>query len=130
MGVWKLRTMYEGRGSGRREKEIVELGRVVMYVFKLRSVTDLAVYIIINGASSTPFLLTGLYTGTINIYHHEIDALIKTSEVVKGPFFLERIGSSRLRLENFQLQVSILSVAYLERAEASARVVFVVGSRC
>lgn len=120
--------MYEGRGSGRREKEIVELGRVVMYVFKLRSVTDLAVYI--NGVSSTPFLLTGLYTGTINIYHHEIDALIKTSEVVKGPFFLERIGSSRLRLENFQLQVSILSVACLERAEASARFVFVVGSRC
>lgn len=128
MGVWKLRTMYEGRGSGRREKEIVELGRVVMYVFKLRSVTDLAVYI--NGASSTPFLLTGLYTGTVNIYHHEIDTLIKTSEVVGGPFFLERIGSSRLRLENFQLQVSILSVACLERAEASARVVFVVGSRC
>lgn len=49
MGVWKLRTMYEGRGSGRREREIVGLGRVVMYVFKLRSVTDLAVYI--NGAT-------------------------------------------------------------------------------
>lgn len=63
-----------------------------MYVFKLRSVTDLAVYI--NGASSTPFLLTGLYTGTINIYHHEIDTLIKTPEVVGGPLFLERIGSS------------------------------------
>lgn len=45
-------------------------GRVVMYVFKLRSVTDLAVYI--NGASSTPFLLTGLYASTVNIYNHEI----------------------------------------------------------
>lgn len=76
------------------EREIVGLGRVVMYVFKLRSVTDLAVYIIINGASSTPFLLTGLYARTVNIYNHEIDALIKTSEVVKGPFFPERIGSS------------------------------------
>lgn len=63
-----------------------------MYVFKLRSIIDLTVYI--KGASSTPFLLTGLYTGTVNIHNHEIDALIKTPEVVGGPLFLERIGSS------------------------------------
>lgn len=49
-----------------------------------------------------PWILTGLYNGTANIYNHETGALIKTFEVLEVP---ARYVNFVVGLDDFQLRV-------------------------
>lgn len=98
MGVWISRTMDEGSGSGsgrrKREGRVPRLGRVVMFVFKLRSVTGTLV----------PFLLTSLYNGTINICDYKIGGLMKTLNLLEALFSSKELV--HCRSEDFKLRES------------------------
>ena len=59
--------------------------------------------------STGPWLIAGLYNGSVNIYNHETGAVVKTFEVAEVPIrcvhFIPRKNWFVAESDNFQLRV-------------------------
>jgi len=62
----------------------------------------------VNFYPTEPWLLTGLYNGTVNIYNHETGTIVKTLEAAEVPVhgvkFIARKNWIVAGLDGFQLQ--------------------------